>query len=62
MAYARGNVVSIIDTVSQRVVANVPVGESPQEIVLTRDGGRAYVTNPGSGTISVLDPAAKPEP
>jgi YVTN family beta-propeller protein len=37
----------------------IPVGEWPQGSVLSSDGGRLYVTNGKSGTISVIDTAEK---
>ena len=40
-----------------RVVARVPVGEQP--FALLAAGGRLYVANSGSDTVSVVDPAAR---
>lgn len=55
---------AIIDAKEMKVVAKVPTGDSPHEVVLSADGKTAYVANygaqqPGS-TISVIDiPTAK---
>lgn len=52
------NDVSVINlstpTRPQRV-ANIPVGDNPRGIVLSPDGGTAYVNNTLSGTVSVID-------
>ena len=36
-------------------VAEVPVGEDPQRLAISRDGRRVYVTNQRSETVSVID-------
>ena len=36
------------------VTATIPVGQQPGRVAITPDGGRAYVTNFGSDTVSVL--------
>jgi YVTN family beta-propeller protein len=46
--------VSIISTATQRVVANVPVGTKPNEVAFTPDSKKAFVTNQGDTTVSVL--------
>jgi YVTN family beta-propeller protein len=53
----------VLDTVTNTAVATIPVGLCPQEIAITSDGTRAYVTNVGDGTLptatlSVIDTAA----
>jgi YVTN family beta-propeller protein len=52
----------VLDTVSNTSLATIPVGLCPQEIAITPDGTRAYVTNVGDGTfstasLSVIDTA-----
>jgi YVTN family beta-propeller protein len=50
--------VAIVDPADLRVVAKVPVGEDPHEVVASTDGRTAYVSNYGFGrfnTISVVD-------
>ena len=48
--------VSVIDTVTNNVVAKIPVGLSPFDIAITPDGARAYVANQGiSNFVSVID-------
>lgn len=44
--------------VSQRVNDSVTVGSIPTEMAFNSTGSRLYVTNQGSGTISVIDVAA----
>ena len=57
---------AIVDPASLRVVARVPVGEDPHEVVASTDGHTAYISNYGFGsfhTISVVDLIAQePEP
>lgn len=57
---------AIVDPVNLRVVARVPVGDDPHEVVASSDGHTAYVSNYGFGalhTISVVDLVAQqPEP
>src|SRR5271154_6091990 len=57
---------AIVDPVSLRVVARVPVGEDPHEVLASSDGKTAYVSDYGGGryhTLSVVDLVAqKPLP
>lgn len=57
---------AIVDPASLRVVARVPVGDDPHEVVASLDGHTAYVSNYGFGafhTLSVVDLIAQePEP
>jgi YVTN family beta-propeller protein len=49
---------SIVDAASLRVVAKVPVGNDPHEVVASDDGATAYVSNYGFGaynTLTVVD-------
>jgi YVTN family beta-propeller protein len=52
---AGSNDVSVIDTVSQQVLATIPVGENPMNVAFTPDGTQAYVVNAGSNEVSVID-------
>ena len=47
--------VEAIDPTSGAVAATIPVGSEPTDVVLNPAGTRAYVTNFGSDTISVID-------
>jgi YVTN family beta-propeller protein len=54
------NNVSVIDTATNKVVATIPVGHSPNGIAVTPDGKRVYVTNDndfvsGLSVIAVID-------
>ncbi len=57
---------AIVDPASLKVVARVPVGEDPHEVIASADGKTAYVSDYGGGrlhTISVVDLVAqKPLP
>lgn len=46
--------VAVIDAVTQTVVATIGI-PSPRGVTIDRDGKLAYVTNVGSGTLSVID-------
>jgi YVTN family beta-propeller protein len=49
---------SIVDPSTLQVVANMPVGEDPHEVIASTDGTTAYVSNYGGGaynTLAVLD-------
>jgi len=49
--------VSVIDTDTNAVFANVVVAREPVDVAITPDGTRAYVVNKGSNTVSVIDTA-----
>lgn len=51
--------VSVVDLASQRVVATVPVGQSPAGVSACSGNGRVYVSNPDSRSISVIDMASR---
>ncbi len=57
---------SIVDPATLHVVARVPVGDDPHEVVASSDGSTAYVSNYGFGrfhTLAVIDLASqKPLP
>jgi YVTN family beta-propeller protein len=49
---------AIVDPANLRVIARVPVGEDPHEVVASSDGHTAYVSNYGFGqfhTLAVID-------
>jgi DNA-binding beta-propeller fold protein YncE len=49
---------SIVDPISLNVVARIPVGDDPHEVVASADGRTAYVSNYGFGafhTLAVID-------
>ncbi len=52
----------IIDPVSQQILARVPVGNDPHEVIASEDGKTAYISNYGRGTgatIARVDLVAK---
>ena len=53
-----GRSVWVLDTLHDRIVAQVPVGRNPNHVAITPDGSRAYVFNAGDGTTSVIDTAS----
>jgi DNA-binding beta-propeller fold protein YncE len=51
---AIGGTVSVIDTVSNRIIGTIPGFSKPQTIEITPDGQFAYVANAGNNTVSVI--------
>ena len=47
--------VSVIDTASNTVAAEVTVESDPLGVAITPDGTRAYVTNKSADAVSVID-------
>jgi YVTN family beta-propeller protein len=48
------NQVTVIDTATNQIIANVPVGAFPNDIAFTPDSTKAFVTNQGATTVSVI--------
>jgi len=54
----RDHTLSIVDPASLKVLARVPVGNDPHEVIASTDGRAAYVSNYGGGaynTLAVVD-------
>lgn len=51
------NSVSVIDNVTNLVVATIPVGKNPTATVVTPDGKQVYVANDNDYTVSVINTA-----
>jgi gliding motility-associated-like protein len=49
------NNVSVISTVSNSVIATIPVGSNPFGVSVSQDGTLVYITNEGDNTVSVID-------
>src|SRR5436190_10763389 len=49
------NSVAVIDSATNQVTTQIPVGVSPRRLAMTPDGLKAYVSNALSGTVSVID-------
>ncbi|WP_176542434.1 YncE family protein, partial [Bacillus toyonensis] len=52
------NNVSVINTVSNTVVATIPVGLNPRSVAITPNGQFAYVTNEFTNNVSVINTAS----
>lgn len=50
--------VSVIDTGSSTLIANIPVGAQPIGIVMSQDGSRAFVSNWNGNIVAVIDTLA----
>ena len=49
------NNVSVINTITNAVIATIPVGTQPRAAAVSPDGTRVYITNIGSGNVSVIN-------
>ena len=49
------HILAIVDPVSLKVIARVPVGQDPHEVVASADGKTAYVSNMGNGQSHEID-------
>jgi YVTN family beta-propeller protein/cysteine-rich repeat protein len=54
-SYSVPGSVVVIDAVSNRMIAAVPVGMGPSGVAVEPSGQRTYVMNLGAGTLSVID-------
>jgi YVTN family beta-propeller protein len=67
VASFRSNMVSVIDTASNRVIATIPVGVGPCTVAVDPAGSHVYVTNhdpdpvQGDYRVSVIDTASNRE-
>jgi YVTN family beta-propeller protein len=50
----RGHTLAIVDPSSLKVMAKVPVGDDPHEVIASADGRVAYVSNYGGGSLHTL--------
>ncbi len=53
------NTVTLVDTASQSVIAELEVGVDPRSVAVSPDGARAFIANQGSDSVTVLDLAAR---
>ena len=54
----RGHTLAIVDPSTLKILAKVPIGEDPHEVIASTDGRTAYVSNYGGGllhTLAVVD-------
>jgi YVTN family beta-propeller protein len=49
------NTVTVVDTATKQLVANIPVGQRPRAIAITPDGREVYTANTRDGTVSVIN-------
>jgi YVTN family beta-propeller protein len=49
------HILAIVDPVTLKVIARVPVGSDPHEVIASADGKTAYVTNYGGGSFHELN-------
>jgi YVTN family beta-propeller protein len=59
------NTLAVVDPATMQVVARIPTGEGPHEVVVSSDGRTAYVSNYGAekpgNSLSVIDLATRKE-
>jgi YVTN family beta-propeller protein len=56
--FAFNDVITVINTATNTIMGFIPVGDSPNDIVFTPDGTRAYVTNFSDDNVQVIDTAS----
>ena len=49
------HVLAIVDPVTLKVIARIPVGDDPHEVIASSDGRTAYVSNYGGGSLHELN-------
>ncbi len=49
------HMLAIVDPLTLKVIARIPVGEDPHEVIASADGRIAYVTNYGGGSLHELN-------
>jgi YVTN family beta-propeller protein len=57
LAVCDADTVQVIDTATGELTADIPVGDCPTGVAVSRDGGRVYVANSLDDTLSVIDAA-----
>ncbi len=50
----RGHTLAIVDPASLKVLAKVPIGDDPHEVIASSDGRTAWVSNYGGGSLHTL--------
>jgi len=50
-----GNEVVVLDTGSRKEVKRVKMGRTPEGILMSKDGARAYVAEAGDNRIAIID-------
>jgi len=56
LATSKGNhTLAIVDPASDRVVAKMPIGPDPHEVIASEDGRTAYVSNMGNSSLHRID-------
>jgi YVTN family beta-propeller protein len=51
------NAVAVIDSATDQVITQIPVGSKPSRLAMTPDGRKAYVSNSDDSTVSAIDTA-----
>jgi len=51
--------VQVIETTSEKVIAEIPVGKRPWNMAITRDGRKLYVACGRSDSVAVIDTASR---
>src|SRR5260370_20266199 len=52
---AGDNTVSVINTVTDKVVATIPIGAPPYGVAVSPVGGKVYITDLFANAVSVID-------
>src|SRR5581483_5671951 len=54
LSLSKAGPLDLIDPATLKVIARIPVGGNPHEVIATPDGRRAYVSNYGNGTLNTI--------
>ena len=49
------HILAMVDPATLKVIARIPVGEDPHEVIASTDGKTAFVTNYGGGSLHELN-------
>jgi YVTN family beta-propeller protein len=55
VAFNGANTLGVIDTATDRLLSQIPVGNAPRQVVLSADGSTAYVSNEGGRPANKTD-------
>ena len=55
VSHSGEDTIAVLDSSTWLVTSKIPVGQSPEHLALSPDGGRLFVSNVADGSVSVID-------